>query len=36
VALTGGPRGDVLTLTPALDVPAELLRAFTAALAAVL
>jgi 4-aminobutyrate aminotransferase / (S)-3-amino-2-methylpropionate transaminase / 5-aminovalerate transaminase len=36
VVLTGAVGGDVLTLTPALDVPADLLRAFTVALAAAL
>ncbi|HXN33134.1 MAG TPA: aspartate aminotransferase family protein, partial [Polyangiaceae bacterium] len=33
IALTGGARGDVLTLTPPLDIDEQLLAAFTDALA---
>jgi 4-aminobutyrate aminotransferase-like enzyme len=33
IVLTGGPRGDVLTLTPALDIDERLLDAFAEALA---
>ncbi len=33
IVLTGGARGDVLTLTPALDAPEDLLQAFAPALA---
>ncbi len=36
IVLTGGSRGDVLTLTPALDIDERLLGAFTDALADVL
>ena len=36
IVLTGGPRGDVLTLTPALNAPEELLHAFGLALASAL
>ena len=33
IVLTGGAAGDVLTLTPALDIDASLLEAFAGALA---
>jgi 4-aminobutyrate aminotransferase/(S)-3-amino-2-methylpropionate transaminase len=36
IVLTGGPRGDVLTLTPPLDVDERLLEAFAGELAAAL
>ncbi len=36
IVLTGGANGDVLTLTPAIDVPEEPLHAFAPALAAAL
>jgi 4-aminobutyrate aminotransferase/(S)-3-amino-2-methylpropionate transaminase len=36
IVLTGGARGDVLTLTPPLDIHVDLLDAFTEELAAVL
>ena len=34
IVLTGGPQGDVLTLTPPLDVDESLLEAFAGELAA--
>jgi 4-aminobutyrate aminotransferase/(S)-3-amino-2-methylpropionate transaminase len=36
IVLTGGAQGDVLTLTPPLDIDEPLLDAFTEALTAVL